>query len=444
MMHKPLALRVAEYVCDLSFEDLPAAVVKRVKRIVLHDLAVAFGGAVTEQGRRAVEFVRTDLHGAGAATVVGQRFKASPLDAAFANAVMARALRMEDTILPSFIHPGALLVPTALAVAEHVERPGREVITALVAAYDVLGKLAGSQWSWARANRTPSHVFGAFGVAALAARLLQLDREQTATAIAYAANLAVVVTSGFQDFQYGLVTRNGISAAYLGACRAPAPRDALEGPYSFYASQFGGVPPEIEASCATFGRTFEVLTAVLKPYPCTAINLVPITLLQRLLRQHGLGLPEVARVTVHRARQAAAIPNVHHYGPFDDGPFAYAHVTSLPFAFAITLIDGTLRPERFVEPNDPHVLQAARRVAVELVDGWDLLTHRVEITTNDGRRFVAQGGREVLPVPDPAALLERYGAPVVGREKARRLLGLVNRLEVLDRVHPLAECLVGG
>ena len=58
--------------------------------------------------------------------------------------------------------------------------------------------------------------------------MMRLDAEQTAGALASACNLGALVTEGFQDFQYGIVTRNGLFAAELGKHRAPFLRDALE------------------------------------------------------------------------------------------------------------------------------------------------------------------------------------------------------------------------
>ncbi len=437
MTAPPLARKLAGHVRGLSFDGLPPEVVAKTKRVVLHDLAVAFGGHATEQGERAREFARSGGDG-GASTIIGQPSGAQPIDAAFVNTVYMRALRMEDSILPSFVHPGAMLIPAALAVGEQEGSPGREVVAALVAGYDVVGSVAGSLWTWVRGGRTASHVFGAFGVAAVAARLMKLDEEQTATALAYAGNLAAMITYGFEDFQYGLVTRNGITAALLGRCRGPSPPDALEGRYGFYAAQTGGPPDGVHERVNRLGTVFEIMTAVTKPHPCTALNLVPLQLLKALLHQHDLRATEMAAIRVRRAKEAGYTPNIHHYGPFDH---MYVATSSLPFAIATTLVDGAVTPERFRAPNDAEVLRVARLVEIEAVEGWDLLTHEVEITTRDGRTVAGRGAGELLPEPDAAAILERYGVPVVGREKVGELRRQVAELETLASISNMTACL---
>ncbi len=153
-----------------------------------------------------------------------------------------RVLRQEDSILPSFIHPGPIVIAAALALGEANHLSGRQVISAIVAAYDVLGSLAGSGWTWEQCARTPSHVYGAFGAAAASARLMGLDTDQTARALAYAGNYGAMITHGFANHQYGILARNGMTAAELGRARAPYRHDALEGEYGFFAAQVGGLP----------------------------------------------------------------------------------------------------------------------------------------------------------------------------------------------------------
>jgi len=190
---KTLSEQLAQYVVGLRFESLPREVVSKAQAVILHDLAVGLGGVGTDQYNRAVDFVERRP---GPATIIGQRRKASVADAAFVNTIAVRSLRMEDNLVPSFTHPGACLVPTTLALAEQNGSSGPEMLTALVAGYDVIGKIAGSIFSLPYANRSPSHVFGAIGIAAAAAKMMRLDAEQTAGALAQACNLGTLTTAG--------------------------------------------------------------------------------------------------------------------------------------------------------------------------------------------------------------------------------------------------------
>lgn len=439
MSSKTLCEELADYVVSAKFAMLPAPVVEKAKQVFLHNLAICFGGAGTEQVNKAIELVKTR---AGAATIVAQPFKADAADAAFVNTIGMRALRMEDTHVPSFAHPGACLVPTALAFAEQEGLDGQEVLTAVTVGYDVIGKLAGSLYTWDHGNRTPSHIWGALGVAAVAAKLLRLDLEQTTGALAHACNLGALITNGIQDFQYGILTRNGIFAAMLGRSRAPFPTDALEGPHGLYAVQLRGARPTTQEILGSLGSQYEIMTAVLKPHPCTGCNLVPIEIFRRLLRQHDLSAADISSIRVIRSR-ALGRPTHHSKGPFNgylNG--MYAATSSLPFALAALLAHGELQLAFFQNPNDPRIAAGLHKISVEYRDGMGLLDHEVEIGTSAGKRFQLRGAAEYLPPPNASAILETYARPVVGAAKITQLARHIMAFESAANMQPLAGCLV--
>ncbi len=431
---KTLCQHLADYVASLRFEAIPREVIEKAKQVFLHNIAVAFGGVGTDEGRKALDFITSRQ---GVATVIGQPFKAAPMDAALANSVFARALHMEDLIIPSTIHAGAVLMPAALALAEQHRCSGKEVLTALVAGCDVLGKVAGSLWTLDHSNRSTSHIFGALGVAALAARLMRLDAEQTAGALAYACDLGAMIAGGFQNFQYGLLTHNGMLAARLGQSRAPFPLDALEGPDGLYAVQLHGARPTTEEIIGSLGERYEILTTVLKPHPCSGINLVPIELVRQQMRQLGLAGAHVRRIKVARRRGIANIWGIHGRGPFE-GPAA---ISSLPFALGALLVDGEITPAHFTNPNDPRILKAMERIVIELRDDLPVIEHEVEIETVAGQTTRARGDARVLPLPDAGKLLSTYGDPIVGAAKTKQLRESVAALEQATDILTITRCL---
>ena len=438
MSVKTLCQHLAEYVVSLRPQALPSEVIGKSKSIVLHNLAISFGGVGTDQVNKALVLVDGYQ---GAATMVGQPFKANAAEAAFVNTVAVRALRMEDMLIPSMCHPGACLVPAALALAEQHATSGIEMLAAIVIGYDVIGKVAGSLYSWDTSGRTPSHIYNALGVAAAAAKLMRLDAEQTASALAHACNLGALLTEGIQDFQYGVLTHNGMFAARLGEVRAPFPADALEGPHGLFAVQLGGLRPSSEEILGTLGTRFEILSAVLKPHPCTGSNLVPIEILRREILAHSLTAERIERVTVLRANSYAREPP-DSYGPF--GGYLggmYEATSSLPFALATVMVDGEITHAHFLDPNDPRIAAVIRRIVIEFSDDLGLLDHKLIIRTRDGRTIEARGGGELLPKPNDAAILEKYALPIVGATQVQQLQERVAQLDSASSVLPLAQCL---
>jgi 2-methylcitrate dehydratase PrpD len=433
-----LADRLADHVCGLSYDDIPAEVVAKAKDVVAHDLAVAVAGSRSVESAHALAFARGRGGRRGRSRVIGTTETFAPLDATLVNAVMTRTLRQEDTILPSFIHPGPIVLPAALATADEAGATGPELITALVAGYDILATLAGGDWSWEVGARTSSHVYGAFGAAVVTARLLGCDREQTATAIRYAGNLGAMITYGFDNHQYGLVARNGMTAAFLGEARCPARGDALEGPYGFYQAQVRRMPADLEDRMADLGSRFAIMTSILKPHPCTAINLVP-TLLEQLLATHGIAGADVATVVAGRSRQIDLVPTLHAHGPW---PGPTQATSSLPFALAAVLLDGTVTAERLNNPNGADVVERSRQIRIELSDDPDLLRHRIEVRTQDGTVVAGEADVGIVRPPLLADILGDEAVAAIGRQQADRLREVVARLHTLGSVHELTECLI--
>lgn len=436
---KTLCEQLAEYVVGLRFESLPREVVSKAQDVILHNLAVAFGGVDTDQYNKAVDFVERRP---GPATIIGQRRKTSVADAAFVNTIAVRSLRMEDNLVPSFTHPGACLVPTALALAEQNGSSGRDMLTAVVVGYDVIGKIAGSVYSLAYAKRTPSHVFGAIGVAAAAAKMMRLDAEQTAGALAQACNLGVLTSAGIEDFQYGLITRNGLLAAELGKHHAPFLRDALESErFGLYVVQLRGHRPTTEEIVGTLGTRYEILSTILKPYPCTGDVMVPTEMLRTLVHQYKLTDASVRRILVTRSP-------LHADERLNRGPFVgylngrYEATSSLAFAFAVILVDGQITPAHFDNPNEPRFISAMHKVEVGFRDGLSLVENELVVERSDGTTVSLRGGAEFFPKQgNERQILELFGPPKVGEAKSMELLQRVAQLDRAPNIGALVNCL---
>jgi 2-methylcitrate dehydratase PrpD len=435
---RTLCEQLAEYVVGLRFESLPREVVSKAQDVILHNLAVAFGGVGTDQYNKAVDFVERRP---GPATIIGQRFKTSVADAAFVNTIATRALRMEDNLVPSFTHPGACVLPAALALAEQSGASGRDVLTAVVAGYDIVGKIAGQVFGAFYARRSPSHIFVGLGVAAAAARMMRLDSEQTAGALTHACNLGALVGSGIEDFQYGIITRNGLFAAQLGKHRAPFPRDAFEGSRGFYAVQLYGHRPTTQEILGTLGTRYEILSTILKPYPCRGDNMGPTEILRTLVHRYKLTDAGVRQIRVLRSP-------LHADGPASIGPFTgylkgrYAASSSLSFALAVILVDGELTPAHFDNPNEPRFVAAMRKIAVEFREGLAITDNEIVVEHTNGTTVSLKGGVEFFPQKtDERKVLALFGPQKVGHRNSAELARIVATLDQASNVGPLVKCL---
>jgi len=195
MLKEPLAVQLGRFVADLRFEDLPPAVVDKSKAVLNHALTVGMASHNAPRlaaARRAVlldEQIGTPNIGKGQGATLwvdGQRV--TRVGAAFGNAVAVQANNQCDSY-HMLTHPGVMIVAAGVATAEGEGRSGKELLTALVAGYEVQ----------CRCSRdfipsTPAHgfraspVYGILGCAATVAKLRGLDTEQIVNAIAIAAS----------------------------------------------------------------------------------------------------------------------------------------------------------------------------------------------------------------------------------------------------------------
>src|SRR3977135_1522439 len=134
---------LASYVANLKFEDIPSAVLERAKVLTLDFL----GSAI--RARRDAESTHTRLKmleslaldGKGESTVFGDAKAWTPAVAALLNGALGHSLDFDDTHADSSLHPSAPVVTAACAVGRLVGASGRDVLTAIVAGYEVCCRL---------------------------------------------------------------------------------------------------------------------------------------------------------------------------------------------------------------------------------------------------------------------------------------------------------------
>ena len=164
---------LASYAASIGYPDLTPEAVHQTKVRVLDSLGCAMGGYLSEPSmiaRRMAAMYSSTLP----ARVLGSGQVTSPEMAAFANTVMVRFLDYNDS------GAGHLsdMLSAVLAVAEPLHSTGREVILAVVAAYEVGGAISDAipfmRKGWDQGT------FIVIGSAVGAGKILGLSREQMA------------------------------------------------------------------------------------------------------------------------------------------------------------------------------------------------------------------------------------------------------------------------
>ena len=234
-----LSRQFARWVSGLRYEDLPPAVVDRAKGLTLHALASSLLGFQSPAGQQAVKFIMEEEAGIrNGATILVTGAKATKGGAAFANSEMMLAGGKWDTFR-MLTHPGTSIIPAALVAAETEGASGRDFITGLAAGYEVMERMAADFIPTVMARGFHAGpVFGIFGAAVAAAKILRFNEDQITSAIGLSVNLAGgnLESGGLRE---GAAVRNAMLAVSLAKQGSRSGETAPEGNAGFYHAYAG-------------------------------------------------------------------------------------------------------------------------------------------------------------------------------------------------------------
>ena len=337
---------LARFCAALRGEDLPDAVRERVRYLLLDHLAVTLRGSLLPSSRAGYELLQSmgSVSGHGA-TVYGTPSRAEASWAALVNGIAAHGLEMDDVENRSSLHPGVVVFPAALALAEQLGSSPADLSAAVVAGYEVtlrVGAALNPASAYERGFH-PTAVCGAFGAAAASARLLQLSAQQTNMALGIAGSMASGSMAYLQNGAWtkrlhpGWASHAGITAARLAAAGFVGPDDIFTGHYGFlraYASDSDASKLERDHEVA-----FAIMQVSLKPYACCRYMHGPIDCLLEIRRAHAPDPEHIARVScgvLTGGRGLVADPIAQKREPQNvvDAQF------SMPYGAALALLTG--------------------------------------------------------------------------------------------------------
>jgi 2-methylcitrate dehydratase PrpD len=359
-------------------------VAAKAKANLVYELACAIASG--ERARPAWALARGS--GPADATLLVDGGRVHVEQAAFANSVALHARAQDDTHYASQAHPGAAILPAALALAEQRGTDGATLLTAIVAGYEVTAGVGERLVDpvVARGFRAAA-VFGALGAAAASAAVLGLDAERTGHAIALGAGFAAGLTQTWIDgaddwaYQLGTTARGGVTAALLAEQGVRGAERALEGAYGF-ASAFAGTPLDAPEWPLEAGDSWRVRDVIYKPYPACNIAQAPVAVAAELAARHTLGPGDVVRVRCALNPEDRDYPGTLGRGPFHGtgGP-----LMSVVFCVAAALRHGGLSLEGLARHDDPDTSALTARVEVVPDPALPRLAAWLEIETTDGR-----------------------------------------------------------
>ncbi len=447
-----LTQELAHFVVGTKFDDIPRDGIERAKRLILDCIGVSLAAANEPAVEIASAFVQ-ELGGNCQASVIGRGFRTSVLNAALLNGVSAHALDFDDASQTMIGHPTAAILPAVLAVAEHREASGEEVLVAYVVGVELATKLGVSvnPGHYARGWHATA-TLGTLGAVAAAAKLMRLDVDQIRHAFGVAASQASGLRQNFgtmtKPLQAGQASRNGVFAAALAARGFTADPSILENRFGFLNTLCNGFSEANQDEfIARLGTPFELVTpgVSIKRYPSCHGTSYSIDALLELVEEGQIEPDDVASI---RCRIPRLISQMLIYANPQSG---LEGKFSLQFCLAAALVDRNVSLRHFTEPkiHDPRIRRVMDRIDVDISDEPGDYGE-VSITLHDGRmlerRVTEPKGSPGNPLTDNqvASKFIDCAGLAVSHELAYKIMAKIMELEKLDNLTELMAWIAKG
>lgn len=487
---KYLSHTLAEWACGLRYEDLSARAVEAAKLFWFDSLGCALGGSQQEDARILLAHYREMAEGGpplrggspehapegraihGPCTAFVSGFTTNPVDAAFLNGHMVRAMDYNDIYWKADpCHPSDI-IPGPLALCEYLGLGGKDLILATVIAYEVEMRLCEfgvpgvREYGWHHATLT------AFAAPIAAGRVLGLSVEQMVQAIGIGASRTFTpgaVTAGKLTNMKNTVdpwaTRMGVESALLARRGYSGPEHVIDGKEGLYAVFSHVHPPASKGEAARFDSEmlvgnlprsssdhYKIIDCGMKSFPIEALSHAPLTAMMKCVKEHGIKAADVAEIKVEViARAADILGDPHKYRP--DSKETADH--SLPYCMAVGLVDGMVTPLQFKEERvlDKSLIPVMDKVKVVANQEFEELfpkfqPSRVTITTASGKSFskrvdVPKGDpRDPMTAEEIGVKFHALGDSVLGKAACDRLAGAVLSLDTIGDVREFTRLTV--
>lgn len=411
------------------------------KKCILDWLASALGGSRTDVGQIMGDYV-LDLGRGGGATLIGRREKIPALHAALANGTASHVLELDDVHRTSIYHPGAAVIPAALALGEEKGIPGDLLLKAIILGYEVSIRIGEAV--------NPSHydfwhttgTCGTFGSAVAAGIICDLEEEAMVHALGNAGTQAAGLWEFVEDgamsksLHPGKAAMNGLLSAQLAQRGFTGAQSILEGKRGFCRAtsqefSLAAITTDLGSSYRIDGVSFKIHASCRHTH--SAVDAI-----YRLKEQEGLQVDQIEKIRLFTYQNALHIAgNPHPQSPVQAR-------FSLPFCMAAALFFHQLGPEVFTSTSLHHEGIKRLMSLVEMEVHGDIegaypekWASQVEIFAG-GKKYTASVDH---PRGDPEAPLSfeevaekamRLGQDTWSQERIEETIERIERIQTLE------------
>jgi 2-methylcitrate dehydratase PrpD len=453
----PVMQQLSTYMSAAATRALPEEVVEKAKQHILDTFAAMISGSGLPPGHAALEFAR-DYGGKQVATVVASSVVCGPIEAAFANGVLAHSDETDDSHGPSRSHPGVSTIPAAFAAGEQYAITGAQFIRAVTLGYDVGTRVTmslGGPAYQAATHRSTHGTAACFCAGAAAGCAASLTAEQMRLILDYTAQQTSGIGAWSRDAEHMekafLFAGKPASVAVLAATLIRSGWSGVEDVFSGSDNFFEAFAPRengtIKADPAVLvdqlGERYEITRTNIKKWTVGSPIQAPLDALAGFFAQHSFSADDVKTVIVRIATDEANTVSNR-----DIPDICMEHMV------AVMLLDKTVTFQSVHDKarmKDPNVLRQRAKVQVLADPRIDARRPRreaiVELTLNDGTELT-QWVRDVRGTADNPMTRDEVVdkardliTPVLGAETCSALINKLLALETLRNIRELRPVL---
>src|SRR5712692_1694918 len=456
----PVMQQLSAYMAAAATRSLPEEVMEKAKQHILDTFAAMVSGSGLVPGRAALEFART-YGGKEVATVVASNIVCGPIEAAFANGVLAHSDETDDSHGPSRSHPGVSVVSAALASGEQFAATGAHFLRAVTLGYDIGTRVTmsmGGPAYQALTHRSTHGTVASFAAAAASGCLAGLNATQMRFLLDYAAQQTSGIGAWSRDAEHmekaflfgGKPAAGGVTVAMLIRSGWTGVDDIFSGPDNFFEAlaprENGVVKADPTQLVDKLGERYEITRTNIKKWTVGSPIQAPLDALAGFFKHRSFTADDVRKVVVRIASDEA---NTVSNRDMPD--------ICLQHMIAIMLLDKTATfrsAHDKARMKDPAVLK--QRAKVEVVADLRIDARRprreaiVEVTFADGTqmnelvRDVRGTAENPMPREEVVAKARDLIAPVLGGASCAALIDKILALENVKDIRELRPVLQRG
>lgn len=451
-----IAREFAEYVVFLDFSDLPADVIQYAKLCLLDSVGCTMGGITTNAGKILVDTFKR-LGGNFESTLFGDGAKLSCVAAAHVNAMLNNALDFDEVSHVPISHAGSTIIPPAIAVAESIGADGKDLLTAIVAGYEVSMRI-GFAVEYSKEQMKKVWGLGTwqiFGAVTAAGKLLGLNTEELVNALGVAGANAPVPSINKANFprvtmcrnNYGSAAESGVLAALLAKEGFTGPGHIFEGDTGFW-RMAGSDRCDFEAMTKGLGEDYWIKKIEFKKYPAARWGHTTIDAALDVLQRNRLDVKKIDTVNVRTFSRITRPPWPNRQPRTEEEA-----IVSLPYLIAVSILGikpGLEWREKETMENS-EVLKLAQKVNLSVDEvAEEMFPEKYRSTVEmivDGKSYQQQVDFPKGSLENPMnaeEIGEKFHnllSHLVGARKTRRVKRIIQTIEKLSSVKQLVEML---